>query len=194
MKITNRKFLVAGLLAGALTFVGCKSDKSAEKGGMTEPAQTPPPTDTTGTGTGTGTDTSGTGTNPGTGGAGTSGTTKAPHESYCPPQSGTGGSGDTGGEISKTKQSDDNLRMPEDDPLRTKDPDTVRQGESEQGVHEGDILEPKSGTGGSGFTNDAADDNLNEGGNVDQRRIPESPADGTPHGVTEGNQIPEGSR
>jgi hypothetical protein len=184
MKIMNKKFLVAGLLAGALTFVGCKSDSSAEKG-TTEPAQTPPPA--TGTDTGTGTDTSGTSATPGTGGAGQ-------EKLDCTIQQGTGGAGGAG-DISKTKQSDDNLRMPEDDPLRTKDPDTVRQGESEEGVHEGDIISPEPGTGGSGFETEPVPDNLNEGGNIDERRIPDSPADVVPEGVMDdSSQIPEGTR
>ncbi|MFL5348586.1 MAG: hypothetical protein ACJ8AT_27640 [Hyalangium sp.] len=170
MKISNQKFLVAGLLAGALTFVGCKSDKSAER--PPDTTQTTPPagtgTDTTGTGTGTST---GTQTNPG-----------------------TGGSGNSDGQISTTKQSDDNLRMPEDDPLRLKNGDkSIRDAESEQGVHENTPatpkLEPNSGTGGSGLNNDATDDNLNDGGNVDDSlRIPDSPADrSTPDGVTNNN-------
>jgi hypothetical protein len=62
MKNMTRKFLAAGLIATALTFVGCKSDKSAE-----QPADTTQGTDT---GTTT-TPTEGTGTDPGTGGAGT---------------------------------------------------------------------------------------------------------------------------
>ena len=178
MKIMNRKFLVAGLLAGALTFVGCKSDSSAEKG-STEPAQTMPPA--------TGTDTSGTSETPGTGGSGK-------EKLDCTIQQGTGGSG-SGGDISKTKQSDDNLRMPEDDPLRTRDPDTVRQGESEEGVHEGDILNPEPGTGGAGFETEPVPDSLNEGGNIDERRVPESPADVVPEGVMDdSSQIPEGTR
>lgn len=166
MKISNQKFLVVGLLAGALTFVGCKSEKSAER--------TPDTTETTpatGTNTGTGTDTTNPSTNPG-----------------------TGGSGDSGGTISTTKQSDDNLRMPEDDPLRLKHGDkSVRDGESEQGVHENtpppSKLQPNSGTGGSGFDRDANDDNLNDGGNVDDKlRIPESPSDRTtPDGVSNDN-------
>lgn len=161
MKISNRKFLVAGLLAGALTFVGCKSEKSAER--------TPDTTETM-PATGTGTDNTGTstGTNPG-----------------------TGGSGNTNSNISTTKQSDDNLRMPEDDPLRIKNGDkNIRDGESEQGVHENSAahpnLDPNSGTGGSGLDRDAIDDNLNDGGNVDDSvRIPDSPMDRTtPDGVT----------
>jgi hypothetical protein len=170
MKITNRKFLVAGLLAGALTFVGCKSDKSAER--PPDTTETPPTTGTgTGTDTGTGTGTGTTGTNPGTGGS---------------------------GDISTTKQSDDNLRMPEDDPYRLKDGDkNIRDSESEQGVHKGTPGTPESGTGGSGFNRDASDDNLNEGGNVDDSlRIPENPSDRTtPDGVTnDSGQLPEDAR
>ena len=158
MKISNRKFLVAGLLAGALTFVGCKSDKSAER--SPDATQTMPPADNT---------TAPPATNPG-----------------------TGGSGDYTGEsnISTTKQSDDNLRMPEDDPLRLKDGDkSIRDSESEQGVHKNSAahpkLDPNSGTGGAGFNGDATDDNLNDGGNVDDSvRIPDSPMDrSTPDGV-----------
>ncbi|WP_224367917.1 hypothetical protein [Hyalangium versicolor] len=173
MKLNRKKFLVAGLLAGALTFVGCKSDSSAERTGTTDTTQTPATgTDTSGTNTGTGTDTSNTGTNPG-----------------------TGGSGDA--DISTTKPSDDNLYMPEDDPLRTKQDDTVRQGESEQGVHDNTALPPESGTGGSGLdNNDAIDDNLNDGGNVDDLRIPDSPQDVRPDGLGSDSQsqIPEGAR
>jgi hypothetical protein len=55
MKIPKTKFLVAGLLAGTLTFVGCKSDTSAER--------TAEPTDTT---------TEDTEAAPGTGGSGPS--------------------------------------------------------------------------------------------------------------------------
>jgi len=156
MKIMSRKFLAAGLLAGALTFVGCKSDKSAETpSDTTDQGTTPPPTE----GTGTQTD------------------------------PGTGGSGD----ISKTKQSDDNLRMPEEDPLRTPEPESIRDAESEdeRGVHD-----DNAGTGGSGFGNEATDDSLNQGGNVDDTtRIPDSPADTTPDdNMSNESQFPEGVR
>lgn len=155
MKIMNRKFLAAGLLASALTFVGCKSDSSAER--KDDSTQTPP----------AGTDTQ---TNPGTGGS---------------------------GDISKTKQSDDNLRMPKEDPLRTPEPESIRDAESEdeRGVHDNN-----AGTGGSGFGNevsdDVNDDVLNEGGNVDDTtRIPDSPADTTPEdNMTDASPIPEGTR
>ncbi len=167
MKITNQKFLVAGLLAGALTFVGCKSEKSAER--TPDTTQTAPPT---------GTGTTGTCTNAGTGGSGGS------------------------SNISTTKQSDDNLRMPEDDPLRLKDGDkSIRDAESEQGVHENTPAKPKlnpnnCGTGGSGSSSGETDDNLNDGGNVPTRlRIPDSPMErATPDGVTNDNtQAPEGA-
>jgi hypothetical protein len=169
MKIMNRKFLAAGLLAGALTFVGCKSDKSAERTGDT--TQTPP-ADTTDQGT----------TTPPAEGTGTQ------------TNSGTGGSGD----ISKTKQSDDNLRMPREDPLRTPESESIRGAESEdeRGVHD-----DKPGTGGSGFTNDVdndvKDDDLNEGGSVDDTtRIPDSPAGTSPDNnpMMNETQIPEGTR
>jgi hypothetical protein len=164
MKIMNRKFLAAGLLAGTLTFVGCKSDTSAERTGDTP--QTPP-AGTTDQGT----------TPPPTEGTGTQ------------PNPGTGGSGD----VSKTKQSDDNLRMPEEDPLRTPENESIRDAESEdeRGVHD-----DNAGTGGSGFGNEADDDVLNEGGNVDDTtRIPDSPADTTPeNNMMNESQIPEGTR
>lgn len=155
MKIMNRKFLAAGLLASALTFVGCKSDSSAER--KDDSTQTPP----------AGTDTQ---TNPGTGGS---------------------------GDVSKTKQSDDNLRMPKEDPLRTPENESIRDAESEdeRGVHDNN-----AGTGGSGFGNEVSDDvnedELNEGGNVDDTtRIPDSPADTTPEdNMTDASPIPEGTR
>jgi hypothetical protein len=166
MKIMNRKFLAAGLLAGALTFVGCKSDTSAERTGDTP--QTPP-AGTTDQGTTTppteGTDTQ---TNPGTGGS---------------------------GDVSKTKQSDDNLRMPKEDPLRTPENESIRDAEDERGVHDNN-----AGTGGSGFGNevsdDVNDDVLNEGGNVDDTtRIPDSSADTMPEdNMTNASPIPEGTR
>jgi hypothetical protein len=69
MKNLKTKALVAGLLAGTLTFVGCKSDNSAARPeSTTTPASdsmsTPPPADNMGN-TGT------TATPPGTGGSGT---------------------------------------------------------------------------------------------------------------------------
>jgi hypothetical protein len=165
MKIMNRKFLAAGLLAGALTFVGCKSTTSAEQTGT----NTQTPAEGT-TDQGTTTEGTGTQTNPGTGGS---------------------------GDVSKTKQSDDNLRMPNEDPLRTPENESIRDAESEdeRGVHDNN-----AGTGGSGFgndvTNDVNDDALNEGGNVDDTtRIPDSPADTTPDdGMTNDSQLPEGTR
>ncbi|HYI00145.1 hypothetical protein [Hyalangium sp.] len=168
----TKKFLAAGLLAGALTFIGCKSDSSAERTeGTPDTTQTTPSTGTPGEGSTT---------------EGTSTGTETP-----PP--GTGGSGES--DISKTKQSDDNLRMPEEDPLRTPENESIRDAEkeSEPGVHD----EP--GTGGAGFGNDAlepTEDNLNEGGNVDDMfRVPDSPADTTPEdGLTEDTQLPEGAR
>jgi hypothetical protein len=173
MKTMTRKFLVAGLIAGALTFVGCKSDSSAER--TPPPAgtmQTPPPPDTTpGPGTQSRPPPAGTETNPGTGGSGT---------------------------ISTTKQSDDNLRMPEDDPLRLKTGDkNVRDAESEQGVHENSAVSPEPGTGGSGFNRDAIDNSLNEGGNVDDTvKDPQAPLDRqVPYNpLRPDSQIPEGSR
>ncbi|WP_224249280.1 hypothetical protein [Hyalangium gracile] len=183
MKIMNRKFLVAGLIAGALTFVGCKSNSGAETGtGTTDTTTgTGTGTDTTGTGTGTGTDTSGSGTG--------TGTTTDP---------GTGGSGS---DISTTKQSDDNLRMPEDDPMRTRESESIRDSEAEPGVHDDTTLPPESGTGGAGFGDDAIDNNpmdddLNPGGNVDDLRTPESPSDYvSPDGLTDDtSDLPEGAR
>ncbi|ADO75750.1 hypothetical protein [Stigmatella aurantiaca] len=65
MKNLKTKALVAGLLAGTLTFVGCKSDSTMDRPDST----TPPATDTTTPST-EGTST-GTTTTPGTGGSGT---------------------------------------------------------------------------------------------------------------------------
>ncbi len=157
MKIMNRKFLAAGLLASALTFAGCKSDTSAEHPGDT--SQTPSP-GTTDQGTapppaeGTGTQTP-----PGTGGSGTE-------------------------DISKTKQSDDNLRMPEEDPLRTPEDERVRDAEreDERGVHDSE-----RGTGGSGFGDEATDEPLNEGGNADDTVPPHNK-------MMNETQIPESTR
>ena len=166
---TTMKFLAAGLLAGALTFVGCKSDSSAQRPDDT--SQTTPATGTEGSGTNTGTGTEGSGTNttPGTGGS---------------------------GHISKTKQSDDNLRMPEEDPLRTKENESIRGAEAEPSVP--DNCEVAPGTGGSGFPDDdaAIDESLNPGGNLDNtRRTPGSPADIVPdNSVTDDSQIPEDTR
>jgi hypothetical protein len=64
MKNMTRKFLAAGLIASALTFVGCKSDTSGEREDDTTQGTTTTPTE------GTSTDT-GTQTPPGTGGSGT---------------------------------------------------------------------------------------------------------------------------
>jgi hypothetical protein len=164
---TTMKFLAAGLLAGALTFVGCKSDSSAERPADT--TQTTPATGEQGTGTGT----EGTGTS--------TGTSENP---------GTGGSGD----ISKTKQSDDNLRMPREDPLRTPEQESIRDAESES---EPDVHD-NPGIGGSGFPDDdsAVDETLNPGGNIDDTlRTPGSPADIVPDdSLSNDSLIPEGER
>ena len=156
MKILNRKFLAAGLLASALTFVGCKSDSSAER--KDDTMQTPPADTTEGTTTtpAEGTDTQ---TSPGTGGSGTE-------------------------NISKTKQTDDNIRYPREDPLRTPEPESIRDAESEdeRGVHDSEL-----GTGGSGFEDEATDDSLNEGGNVDDTTPPQD-------NMINETQIPEGTR
>lgn len=159
MKNLNRKFLAAGLLASALAFVGCKSDKAAER------------TDTTEQGTTTeGTTTEGTQTDPGTGGAGTQ-------------------------DINKTRQTDDNLRMPEEDPMRTRESESIRESEQEPGVHDED-----PGTGGAGFGTEATEEPLdeplfeplNEGGNVDDyTRVPDSPADTVPEEGARDEQLPE---
>ncbi|MBN1205265.1 MAG: hypothetical protein JXB05_10105 [Myxococcaceae bacterium] len=150
MKISKTQFLVAGLLAGTLTFVGCKSDKSGE---------TPPGTDATqDTGTPTG---------------------EQPTEGTSTPPEGTGTEPGTGGSGSETKPSDDNLRMPEEDPMRTRDEESAREAESEPGVHD----PATGGTGGSGFPEDDTMDegDLNEGGNADEDfRVPDSPADTIP--------------
>jgi hypothetical protein len=144
MKLFRTKLLVAGLLAGSLAFVGCKSNDSTER-----------PDDTTeGTGTGT-TGEQGTGTEPGTGGSGT-----------------------------KTKQSDDNLRMPYEDPLRTPEEESIQDAESEAepGVHRDPNLDPGAGVGGSGLDtgmdSDVIDNEPNVGGNInDGLRAPNMPAD-----------------
>lgn len=170
---TSMKFLAAGLLASALTFVGCKSNSSADR------------TDTT-TAPATGTDT-GTGTSTGTEGTGTSTGTNA--------NPGTGGSGDSS-DISKTKQSDDNLRMPEEDPLRTPENESIRDAESEPGVHDNSAADP--GIGGSGFdTGDSStDETLNPGGNVDDTlRTPSSPSDINPDSdINSDSTLPESTR
>jgi hypothetical protein len=65
MKSLKTKALVAGLLAGTLTFVGCKSDNSAAR-----PDETTAPAMDTTTPTTEGTSTGTTATPPGTGGSG----------------------------------------------------------------------------------------------------------------------------
>lgn len=170
MNNMTRKFLAAGLLASALTLVGCKSDTSAEQDGTTQGTTdqgmtTTPAEDTD------------TGTPPGTGGAGTD-------------------------DVGKTRQSDDDLRTPYEDPLLTPEDESVREAESESepGVHDDD-----PGTGGAGFETEATDDDfledddiLNEGGNPgDYTRIPDSPADTVPEDASNTlheSQIPEGTR
>ena len=168
MKISKTKLLVAGLLAGSLTFMGCKSNDSAERtDGTTEGTGTGMGTEgTEGTGTGTGTD-------PGTGGSGTD-----------------------------TKQSDDNIRMPYEDPLRTPESESVRDAESETGVHHDTDLDPGAGVGGSGeesgMESDIIDVGPNEGGNInDDFRSPDMPADPvTPEDrmLNDDLDVPEGSR
>lgn len=54
------------------------------------------------------------------------------------------------GHISKTKQSDDNLRMPLEDPLWTKESESIVAAENEPGVEEG--AQAATGVGGSGNT------------------------------------------
>ncbi|WP_224363806.1 hypothetical protein [Hyalangium versicolor] len=54
------------------------------------------------------------------------------------------------GHISKTKASDDNLRMPLEDPLRTKEHESIRDAEVEPAASESE--QPGVGTGGSGNT------------------------------------------
>lgn len=71
---TSMKFLAAGLLASALTFVGCKSNSSAER---TDPPMAP----ATGTDTGTGTN-----ANPGTGGSGDISKTKPSDDNLRMPE------------------------------------------------------------------------------------------------------------
>ncbi|HEX8704425.1 MAG TPA: hypothetical protein VF815_36675 [Myxococcaceae bacterium] len=172
MKISKTKLLVAGLLAGSLTFMGCKSNDAAERtDGTTEGTSTGAGTGTdTGTGT-TGEQGTGTGTNPGTGGSG-------------------------------TKQSDDNMRMPYEDPLRTPEDESIRDAESEPGVHEGTDLDPGAGVGGSGvdtgMESDIINADPNEGGNIDDDfRSPDMPADPvTPEDrmMDDDLSVPEGSR
>ena len=162
MKNMTRKFLAAGLIATALTFVGCKSDKSAEQTDTTTDQGT---TTTPAEGTGTGTDT---GTDPGTGGAGTE-------------------------DISKTKQSDDNLRHPEDDWLRTPEQEGIRESEreDERGAHDNN-----AGTGGAGFGTEGTDEPLDQGGNVDGiNRDSDMPSDvPAEDNVMDEDQLPEGAR
>jgi hypothetical protein len=173
MKISKTKFLVAGLLAGTLTFVGCKSNQSTERTEeTTDTTQTTPGTGTTDQGTTTpATEGSTTGTNPGTGGGG-----------------------------NQTKPSDDNLRMPYEDPLRTPEDEGVRESESETGVHDDSTGTHGPGTGGAGSdTGITEEPSLNEGGNAvdDNRRIPDSPADeATPEDqmLEDDTNLPEGTR
>lgn len=164
MKIMNRKFLAAGLLAGALTFVGCKSDSSAERTG--DPSQAPP----------AGTTDQGTTTPPAEG----TGTQTAP---------GTGGSGD----VSKTKQSDDNLRMPEEDPLRTPENESIRDAESEdeRGVH--DNNEGTGGSGfGNEINDDVLNEggNVDDTTRIPDSPTDAPPEDN----VSNESQLPEGTR
>jgi hypothetical protein len=73
---TTMKFLAAGLLASALTFVGCSSNKSADRTDrVTDPMTT------------TGDDRTGTETDNGTGGAGDTNTTMPPDDSLRTPES-----------------------------------------------------------------------------------------------------------
>ncbi len=96
MKLQKRKLFVVGLLASAMTFVGCQSDISAAR--------------------------------------------ESPYEDNSPLGS---------GHISETKQSDDNLRMPLEDPLRTRQRENVRAAAVEPNVEEAPG-EETFGTGGSG--------------------------------------------
>jgi hypothetical protein len=177
MKLTQRKLLSIGLITGALTLAGCATSHAPEESPYKE----------------------------------------GPY-----------------GHISKTKQSDDNLEMPLEDPLRTKQHESVRAAALEPGVHENEEgtggsgctcqpnvqepspeerrsnseaepsvhetspLRPESGTGGSGFNRDnSMDDNLNNGGNVDNTfRIPDSPADqiNPPDRATDEAQYPDEAR
>ncbi|HVG57573.1 MAG TPA: hypothetical protein VNA24_03405 [Hyalangium sp.] len=52
------------------------------------------------------------------------------------------------GHVSKTKQSDDNLRMPLEDPLRTKESESIVAAENEPDLKEG--AQAATGVGGSG--------------------------------------------
>ncbi|MDC0711326.1 hypothetical protein POL68_22845 [Stigmatella sp. ncwal1] len=163
MKNLKTKALVAGLLAGTLTFVGCKSDST-----MDRPDSTPPPATDTTTPATEGTSTGTTATPPGTGGSGT-----------------------------ETRPSDDNLRMPGEDPLRTPENESIRDSETEPGIHHDSDLGP--GTGGSGLDNSVMDDDgLNEAGNVDDTRLPDSTTDSTlsPNDSTiqRDLDVPEGAR
>lgn len=171
MKISKSKLLVAGLLAGSLTFMGCKSDDSAQR--------TDEPTTTEGTGTGTpeGTGTEGTGTPPGTGG---SGPTKQSDDNLRHPY-------------------DDHLRTPEDDTVRGTESDATS--ESEPGVHKDTTLEPESGMGGSGVGDEDTgiiEDDLTEGGNLGgDFGAPDSPMDEPPTRdpmLDNDLDVPEGSR
>ncbi|HLL03067.1 MAG TPA: hypothetical protein VK539_20975 [Myxococcaceae bacterium] len=175
MKISKTKLLVAGLLAGSLTFMGCKSNDSAQR---TDDAATGTGTTTEGTGTGTGTQGTGTGTgtDPGTGG---SGPTKQSDDNIRHPY-------------------DDHLRTPEDDTVRGTESDAAS--ESEPGVHGDTTLDPNSGMGGSGTDTDMGiiDEDPNVGGNsADGFGAPDSPMDEpTPEDRMLDNDldVPEGSR
>lgn len=196
MKFAKKPLLATGLLAGALTFVGCASGTPA--------VRESPYGDNTGSGS---------------------------------------------GHISKTKQSDDNLRMPLEDPLRTRASESIMaaeiepniqegeepivdigfggsgttrksqkqedncprpeqkrsrvpQGsmnpEAEPSVHENSPLHPDSDTGGSGFGRDTRDESLYDDDTVREGdfRIPDSPADPiTPEDrMIDEREIPDGSR
>ncbi len=109
----------------------------------------------------------------------------------------------TGGAGTQTKQSDDNLRMPYEDPFRTPEEESIREAADEFPPEKQDEVDetPEPGTGGAGFDNSLIEDEpeeLNEGGNInDDYRFPDSPADELPPDTSvmdEELDIPEGTR
>jgi hypothetical protein len=150
MKISKTKMLVAGLLAGSLTFMGCKSDTSAER------------TDDT-TQTGTGTDT-GTGT---TGEQGTGTTT--------PPD--TGGSGTKQTDDNLRMPEEDPLRTPESESIRDAE---AEPGVHDDGTLDPGPGVGGSGVDTGLDNDVPDDDLNEGGNISDDFRMPDSPADDLP--------------
>ena len=126
--MTRNKFILAGLLAGAMAFgTACKSNDSAEKGGMsTEPTQTQPQTPTT---------PQGTTTSPGTGGS----EQVDPSQNVPPSDMGQEQGNDTGGSGYQ-----DPMLFPEGDQNATQPLPDVRDQDP--------VQDP--GIGGSGYEGD----------------------------------------